>query len=601
MSKKDTIAARTERIIGLIKSDISSRNQLSTSMRAAQRLQSRRMQALELFRPFPYQDEFLFCGATEILVQGGTRSGKSTIIGASVASYALNRPLHTSMGCRINMREERFQDKPNGEIWVIGKQMNHSSTIYRLLFEPGAFQIVKDKKTNAWRAWRPGFTPGDDAIPEKERKPSPPFIYPSEVSFGWEKMREKQWNTALLPNGWTIKYFPSNGQPKRGDPVHRIWIDEEIENDDDLYPELQSRLSDYSGKIWWSSWPANDCEALLALKERAVADMDDWRSGRSPAPDAYRMLFAGSANPIIDKKEVEKRKRGWSHEIWVARDVGEFTTDSFLSYPDFSKDYHRVDYGDTDARNDKLTEVLRANNYIPPSNWCVYLIIDPGTQRPGLLWVAIPPEEFWYKGKPYFVPYREFTGRKDADQLAYLIKSVEPTRVYQRFVMDFKAGEQTPMGHAATVMANYSRAFAEQNVRSVETGTSFQRGEQNWVVRSTELRRMMQPVTPDSPRPALRIVTHQCPQLILQIQRNRRHVQKHDVQDKQASGQVKDLLDTLEYFAGCHPEYKIPVRLAPEDTPAMRKFNQEQDWWNSLVVGNGGPDSRQKHVVCGVP
>ena len=272
-----TIAEQVRRSVERLKSTPSARKAVDASLIAAQKLQSRRMRALELFRPFPYQDEFLFCPATEILVQGGTRSGKSTILAAAITSYATNTPMYTSMGCAVHMREPRFQDKLTGEVWIIGNQMNHSSTIYRLLFQPGAFQIVRDPRTGLWRAWRPGAVEGDENIPESDRKPSPPFIYPSEVEIGWDKQREKKWNTAALSNGWVIKYYPSNGYPKRGDPVHRIWLDEEIDNDDDLYPELQSRLSDYSGKIWWSSWPNNTCEALLTLKDRAIADMADWK------------------------------------------------------------------------------------------------------------------------------------------------------------------------------------------------------------------------------------------------------------------------------------------------------------------------------------
>src|SRR5690606_14299136 len=115
--------------------------------------------------PFSYQDAFILCNASEVLVRGGTRSGKSTIIAVCIAGYVLNKPVYTSAGFPVEMREPEYRDKQVGEIWIIGKQMNHSSTIYRLLFQPGAFQIVRDPETGRWRAWQPGTIPGDDKIP----------------------------------------------------------------------------------------------------------------------------------------------------------------------------------------------------------------------------------------------------------------------------------------------------------------------------------------------------------------------------------------------------------------------------------------------------
>ena len=315
-------------------------------------------------------------------------------------------------------------------------------------------------------------------------------------------------------------------------------------------------------------------------------------------PDAYRMLFAGSANPVIDEKEKAKRRRGWDHSTWVMRDVGEFTTDNYLSYPTFNKDYHRADYGEQDSRDDKLAQYLRENNYIPGRDWCSYLILDPGTQRPALLWVAIPPEEFWYKGNPFHVVYREFTGRENADQLAKRVAMCDPRRTYHRFIMDCKAGDQTPMGYAASVMANYSRAWINEGLRSTETGSSFQRGETSWVVRSTELRKLLEPVHPEANMPALRIVNHMCPQLIHQIMHNRRHVQKHDIQDKQASGQVKDLLDTLEYYAAASPVYAHPPNWQPPENEAIRHFNKADDMWSQLVTR---PQAPRGNVICGAP
>jgi len=592
-----SLKSGVEAVLEKIRNSLVAKQEVSRSLQAASRIYNKRMQALELFHPFAYQDEFLFCQASEVLIRGGTRSGKSTVVAAGIASYALNRPVMSSVGIPINMRPPEYADNAVGEIWIIGKQMNHSSTIYRLLFEPGAFRILRDPKTGLWRAWQPGFIPGDEKIAATELKLSPPFIYPGDVVFGWEKKNEKQWNTATLPNGWVIKYFPSNGEPKRGDPVHRIWIDEDIENDE-LYPELQSRLSDFKGRIWWSSWPELNCAPLVSLYDRAVDEMADLAAGRIKKPDVYQMSFIGSANPVIDEDEKRKRTKGWDENTRLARDAGEFVRATRLTYPEFDKNYHRVDYGEDDPRNDELTRIMRANNFIPPSDWCVDLVLDPGTIRPAIGFFAIPPEYLWYHGKPYYVMYREVTGRYDAAQLAHIVKEIDPNRMYNRFIIDHKCGDQTSPGDAKRISWKYSEAFKAAGLTCDQTVDQFTASEHNWMIRSMALRRMMVPIAEGVPRPQLRIVTHMCPELIRQIGRNMRQITKDDVQDKKATGQVQDLLDTLEYYAGSRPEYKIPRTMAPPETPSYKSFLGEQERWMQLT---GGSQQAKQSVVCGAP
>lgn len=587
-------------ILDRLKNSTAAKQDVKRTFRAAQKIHERRHTALEMFRPFPYQDEFLLCKSSEVLLRGGVRSGKSTIVGVSIASYVLGKPIYLSCGIPIQTREPEYADKQVGEIWIIGKQMNHSSTIFRIMFQPGAFKMVRDKDTKKWRAWQPGTISGDDKIPADQLKESPPLIPASEIKeWGWEKRSQKEWNTCTLHNGWTLKYYPSNGSPKRGDPVHRIWLDEETENDD-LYAELQSRISDFKGRIWWSSWPNLDCGSLINLYDRAVDEMDQFRAGKITQCDVYQMSFISNNNPVIDEDEKRKRAKGWDDATWRARNLGEFVRESRLTYPEFNKSYHTVDYGVNDERNDKVTEILRARNFIPPSDWCVDLILDPGTNRPALLWVATPPPDFWYKGQPYHVVYRELTGPYDADQLAYQVSTLEPARSYNRWIIDHKCGDQTSPGDAYRIEHRYSTAFSKKGLSCEATGTRFTASEHVWLVRSMEFRNMMMPVAEDAPRPKLRIVTHRCPELIKQITRNMRKITKEDIQDVRASGQIQDLLDCLEYFAGSRPAYRVPQKIKPKDTPSYESYLKEEEFWGSLVI-RSAKDMKNGPVVCGVP
>jgi hypothetical protein len=94
------------------------------------------------------------------------------------------------------------------------------------------------------------------------------------------------------------------------------------------------------------------------------------------------------------------------------------------------------------------------------------------------------------------------------------------------------------------------------------------------------------------------VVSHKCPQLVSQIRRNIRQVSKHDIQDKRASGQVDDLLDSLEYFAGCHPAYAPPPPPPPEETTGFRAWKQEEELWKGFT---GGRSDEDRKVVLGVP
>lgn len=578
--------------------DYTTRNHMTSGIRAAAKVYERRMRALELFRPFDYQDEFLFTDATEVMLQGGTRSGKSSVVAACIASYATNTPIYTSFGFPIHMRPERFRDTTNGEIWVIGKQTNHARTIYRLLFKPGLFTIIRDPKTRQWRALRPGVIEGDDKIPEKDWRPSPPLIYPGECEFDWESRKAEEFKKAILPNGFTICYYPSSGEPKRGDPVHRIWIDEEIEGDVSYYSELQSRLSDYAGRIWWSSWPDISCSPLMALKDRCEADAVRVERGEKKKPDFKAIRFVGSKNPMISEEEKRKRSEGWDDVTRRARDEGFFVTDNIQTYPEFDPTLlHIVDYGEGNPKNDEITEALRGNGWVPPSTWRVDLILDPGTRSPGVLWGAIPPPDLWHKGIPSYIVYKELTGRYSANELAAIVRASEPGRRYCQFIIDGKAGDQTSMGAELQVSQLYSQAFRAQGLRCQLTADMFMPGSPSWITRSMQLRKWM--ACNSDGRPQLRIVAHACRELIRQLRNNVRTVRKDDIQDKPAPGQKQDLMVCLEYWASIDPMYIPPPPPGPAESPALVRGLNEQTMWDNMIGRK--PEEVRTKIVCGIP
>jgi hypothetical protein len=555
------------------------------------------MRAVEMFRPQPYQDEFFYSTASELLVRGGNRTGKTVVCGVGMAAYLQDMEVELSYGLKVRMREEHYRGKSVGECWCIGKNVNHAATFYRVLFQPGLFSIVRDKQTGQWRAWQPGIVPGDKEILEKDRKPAPPLIYPSECQFGWESAKEKKWTHCTLPNGWVLKFYASSGDVKRGDPVHRLWIDEDIEIDSH-YDEWQARLSDYKGRIWWSSWANVSCGALMKLYRRSQTQMAEVDRHERTEADAVNFQWTAENNKTIDDDEKRKRSEGWDDATRRARADGDFVTDTIQTYPEFDRMIHTVDYGPNNPLNDKLTEILRARNFTPPDDWTVDLIIDPGTRRPGVLWGAVPPENLWDEGEPYFVIFKEMAiPRLSAPDIALRAKASDPMRRYYRWIIDKKCGEQTSPGAVFAIQTNYATALREAGLRNDLMGDIFLPGDPNWITRSTILRSWMRGRR--CGRPQLRIVTHMCPELVRQLESNVRAVNKEDVQDKPAKGQVQDIMDCAEYWAGSKPHFTFPRGPVQSHTPGMQAFLSEQTMWESMVGRRQQtPDAP---TLCGIP
>lgn len=589
----------TTDLIDRIKSTLAERRSVQQGLSAAAKVAKQKLDALELFRPTSYQEAVVLSDATENLVQGGTRSGKSVIVAAIVAAYLRNKPITFADGTKHDVREKGWQGKPV-TVWLYGLTLSHvGQTIYRLLAKPGAFSIVRDKETGLWRAWQPGRIPGDEAIPENERFNAPPLIPATEiVKESWSNKSANEFNSFELKDGSTVFAFASSGiAPKRGDPINLLWLDEEI-LDSSFYPEFQSRLSDRKGRIFWSSWPNMKTPALIDLYRRAVAQRDEVERGVRTKADVVNYIFRGSDSPFIDDEEKRKRSEGWSDADRRARDFGEFVVDNILAYPEFDVKYHCVNYGDNHPLNDKVTEAMRRLNWNVPHDWCVDLILDPGTARPALLWVAMPPQEFWDHNEPYFVVYREMAiPRVDAKDMAIRAKAADPNRHYARFIGDSKAGLQVSMGQSWSVFETYSREFRAVGLHCQLTKDMFLRGETIWPVRSMKLKVWMRGRA--CGRPQLRIVPHQCPALVKQLETIVKQVNREDVQDKLAPGQVHDQLDCLEYAAGFGLTFLHPPKQAAQYDPGQAMFDSDKKFLEGIFKQNKKPD--QGKIILGIP
>ena len=274
----------------------------------------RSVEPLRLYVPNDYQKPFHDCMASEQLVIGGNRSGKSCGVMVELAWAATGtHPI------------EGKYPKENMNIGVIGAGWRHiGMTIFPYLFKAGAFKIIKDLETNEWRAYHPV----KDKDRKAECKPAPPLIPPRLIkSQSWVLKSANYIQTCELVNGTTIWFFSSDGPPPQGFQLDLVVFDEDI-NNESFVGEMQARLADRKGRFIWSAMPWSKNDALLGLVERA-----DKAEEEGDTTHIKKFTYRFLDNPFIDDEEKSKMMMArWSalgEEEVRKRAEGEFTIDSF--------------------------------------------------------------------------------------------------------------------------------------------------------------------------------------------------------------------------------------------------------------------------------
>ena len=424
----------------------------------------RRGDALRLYRPQPWQAEFHRCMAAERIVRGGVRAGKSLCTFAETASFATGLPIFGPDGEQMPMKKTTGLGPKL--VWLVGYDQRHiGGTIYRMLFKPGAFSIIRDETTGQWRA----YDPDNDFARREERKAAPPLIPTRMIDpkgWAWEFKAERVFSVCRLKDGTEIHAFSSKGEPKQGDPVDWIHIDEDIEYSQHV-AEWQSRLADHHGYLLWSAFPHAKNDALVRMSQRAA---DELKLAKQDIVE-FRGTFSG--NPYIDGSEKEKQLKRWNEDEARARDQGDFLTDSILVYPSYSAKVHGV--GNAGLR--PIDEQIRSAGLAAPWHWTHYIWLDPGHSTAAAIVASVPPPEL---GDHIVVWAEVYLKRASADELARALLSVARGRTFEAFIIDAHAARQTPMGFAGlTIGDNYAAAFQRAGLKSHITGSQFINGTDN--------------------------------------------------------------------------------------------------------------------------
>ena len=511
-------------------------------------LAERRLEALRLYRPMPHQEEFHKCMASERIVLGGNRGGKSLAVAVEAARAATGQDPYG-----------KYPER-DGNLAIVSRNWPHVGiVIYPLLFKAGAFRIIKDDVTGEWRS----IQKGDD---KAKSKPAPPLIPPRFIKdMSWVLKSAGYLNKVTLINGWTIWCFSSEGEPAQGYSADLIWTDEDV-NNEAWVGESQARLADRKGRFVWSAMPHSKNDALLGLCERADKEVEKGKE----QPDIVKFTFRFLDNVSIDDEEKRKNIERWSalgQDELRMRAEGEFTMESTLMYPTFNPSVHILP-------KEKLPEV--------PQNWTRYIAIDPGHAVMATLFAAVPPDN------SMLLFYDELYIRNCNAAIwgEEFVKKVGQQHIYA-LIMDMHGGLLRDLGSGRLPHELYSEELRKRKWKAEMTGYQFIPGSDDIQARTGLVREMMHIRGDGTTR--LKILEGTCSDLRREIKRYRKKTQTVNGQvyvtdSPQTRGDVH-AVQCMEYMCAFEPEWHAPPRTSGPEP-----------WWVKYLAEKkkrqqGGDDS----------
>ena len=521
-------------------------------------LTERRLEALRLYQPMPHQEEFHKCMASERIVLGGNRGGKTLAVAIEAARAATG--------------QDPYGKYPSegGNLAIVGRNWPHIGLVIApILLKAGAFRIVKDQETGQWRSIRPG----DD---KSKSKPAPPLIPPRMIKdTSWVLKNAGYLNKLELVNGWTIWCFSSEGEPPQGYQADLVWLDEDL-NNERWVGECQARLADRKGRFVWSAMPHSKNDALIGLCERADKAIEEGIEN----PIIKKFTFRFLDNQFIDQEEKKKNLERWSalgaEEVRM-RAEGEFTTESTLMYPSFNRSVHI------------LPREELPNGQVP-ADWTRYVAIDPGHAVMATLFAAVPPDE------KFLLFYDELYIR-NCNALIWgerFVEKAQQQNIYAA-IMDMHGGLLRDLGSGRLPHELYSEELKKRKYSFQIGGTSFIPGSDDIPARTAMVRQMMHIRGDGTTR--FKVLDGSCPNLLRELKRYRKKTttvngQVFVTDHPQTRGEVH-ACQTAEYLCAYEPKYHPPPRTFGPDpwwvkwrTDRLRRQRESED--PCIILGPTG-------------
>lgn len=525
-------------------------------------------EALRLYRPLPGQQEAFLKGlAPKRIARGGNRSGKSTVCSIEMAHAITGIPIYDSQGNQI---PDKYPRKEPMTMWVVGLDLGHvARNVHRLLFEKGAFKVIKDLHTGLPRA----FNPQDPADMEREAEAyrSDPLVPDRFIKeFAWENKAQRVFNSVRFTNGNILHAFSSKGEEPQGDQIDLVWVDEDVANPE-LIRECQMRLIDRKGRFIWSAYPKVKNISLRSMsKEAQEADPRN--------PSCQEFVLRLSDNPFMDAEFKESILAGLTDDQRRSRDYGHFQTDLVSMFPGFEEHIHCVPLPDPD-NHDAIDRAIINNGMHPPGHWTRYLVLDPGHARPAVLLAAVPPPELESekRSQSTIVCYDEIAiPRLSASELAPIVQQRINSEQFEVFIIDDHAGRQHSMGRGDTVEQNYAKEFEKLGIKSRLSKSHFCPGSDDVAGGCEMIRNRLTPRWDG--RGSIRIIKEKCPNLVNQMIDYRKGMDARGyIDDKPAPRQIDDLVDCLRYLVAFGPTYRRPDRIETNDSGAYQRFLKDKE------------------------
>jgi hypothetical protein len=517
-------------------------------------LAKRKMESLRLFEPLPKQEEALRSTAKEKIIRGSNQAGKTLCAAIDVAWKATGtHPYKPNFPREIYLVAK--DGKQIGEVW------------WKKLCRPGAFEIIRDEKTDVWRAYRPWDA--NDVKRKSERQPAPPLI-PERFWDGepaWEQKNTGIPRLLKLKNGTRIHFFTGNAKPPHGTQITDAYFDEEI-GSQAWYSEIAARLLRFDGEFTWSATPQAATEGLLELHLRA----DDEKIKEQPNVTEHFLHI--EANPHIEQaaKDTLLSKLTDPDQKRVRWD-GEYAGTILNIYPEWNINTHGVEPFDI------------------PKEWTRYMVVDPGQATMACLFAAVPPPDF---GDFVFL-YDELYVKPclNSEMFANRVKGKIQDDHFYEFIIDSHSGRTTEVASGLQIQLQYARALAKENIRSQVTGSDFSWGVDDRDSGNIAVHDWLH-IRKDGTT-KLRVFKGRLPSFEWEIQRYRR---KRDPGTGQITDKVYDrndhMMDCLRYLRGRDPQWHKPVATTNAPKTNWEKFqawmasrHQQEDSFINLGPGRG--------------
>lgn len=519
----------------------------AASRRAAQvriELSQRKRESLNLYRPLKWQAGFHSCTAPQRILQAPNQFGKSLALYVEVARALL--------GCDPY---NKYPQK-NGIAFVVGLDEDFiGRNVYRYLFEPGQFKVIRDLKTHEWRAYRP-WEPGD-AARKDEVAPAPPLIpkrFYTDSDIAWKDKKSKVFNRLQIPStGWVLWVMTSQMEPAPGFAADLGVFDEDIMRRE-WFGEAIMRLEIRSGKFIWGALPLEKNDELTKCIDRAEE--------QAGSEDPTTVLFKPTEeNPYFNaahRKHTIITMKDSGDDVYRMRILGERQIDTWAMYPGFDPKRAHNAIREDEPRSD-VQRILTERSGVPPKEWCRYMIVDPGHSICAVAFVAVPPPDV---GDQWVMYDELYIQNSTAEKYATATINKVQGWNFEAFIIDGHGGRLTSAGDGKTWQQSYEEAMRKYRIESNRTKSSFIPGCDN-IDHRVEILRQDLSIRPEEGSPRFLVVYERCPNFISEMKkfRKKKHAKTNMPTDDGERGPRTHLIECIEYAAAHGVKY-VPPRAA---------------------------------------